>query len=70
MILCSQNTPRLSATVAHLGLQSQRVRQDRPVSISVVVNFGGQPFQPGLFVPEVRRTRTDSNPGRERAGGD
>ena len=49
--LCLQNTPELSATLARLGLQSQRVRQDRPASGCVVVNLGGQQLQPGLFVP-------------------
>jgi hypothetical protein len=42
VILCLQNTPRLSASVAHLGLHSKRVRQDRYASGPVVVNPGGQ----------------------------
>ena len=39
---CLQNTCRLSATVAHLGLRPRRVGQDRFVSDPVVVRFGGQ----------------------------
>ena len=43
-ILCLQNTPMLSANVAHLDLHlhSQSVRSDRPASFTVVVNLGGQ----------------------------
>jgi hypothetical protein len=40
---CLQNTCGLSDTVAHLGLQSQHVRQDRLASDLVVVRLGGQP---------------------------
>jgi len=42
MTACLQNTRRLSDTVAHLGLQPQRVRQNRLVSDRVVVRIGGQ----------------------------
>ena len=41
MIRCLQNTPKLSTIVAHLGLQSKRVRQDWPASV--------------LFVPKPSR---------------
>ena len=52
MSLCLQNTPRLSASVAHPGTHSQCIRRDRPVSVPlwstmVVSNHG-----PGLFIPK------------------
>lgn len=52
--LCLQNTPRLSASVAHLGSQPQRVRQDRPASVPVVVSLGGQQSPTWPLRPELQ----------------
>jgi hypothetical protein len=42
---CLQNTRKLSATVAHLGIRRRRVGRNRLVSDSVVVSLGGhRPF--------------------------
>jgi hypothetical protein len=52
---CLQNTPSLSVTVAHLGLEPQRVRQDRLASDPVVVSLGGQrPHQTWPLRPEAK----------------
>jgi hypothetical protein len=39
---CSQSTPGLSETVAHLVLRHDRIRWDRPVSGPVVASLGGR----------------------------
>jgi hypothetical protein len=51
---CLQNTPRLSVTVAYLGLESQRVCQDRSASDPVVVSLGGQPPLTRPLRPEAK----------------
>jgi hypothetical protein len=48
-----QNTPRLSVGIAHLGLHSQRVRQDRSAAVPVVVNLGGQQARVWPLRPEA-----------------
>jgi hypothetical protein len=42
LITCLQNTGRLSAIIAHLGLRPRRVGLDRLVSDPVVVRIGGE----------------------------
>ena len=46
LTLFANRNPRPPGIVAHLGLQAQRLCQDRPVPFVVVVNLGGQ--QPGF----------------------
>lgn len=60
MIPCLQNTPGLSATVAHLGLGHRCIRWDRFASGPVVVNLGGQQSQTWLFVPNCRHGQVAS----------
>jgi hypothetical protein len=55
VIACLQSTPRLSATIAHLGLPTQYVGQDRSASDPVVVNLGGQ--QPQIDLASSSRSQ-------------
>src|ERR1022692_794228 len=47
-----QNTPRLSATVVHLGFRQCCVRRDRSASSLVVVNLSGQTSKLARFAPK------------------
>ena len=51
--LCLQNMPRLSGTVAHLGLRHGRLGRDRSASGPVVVSLGGQYPLHGLTALEM-----------------